>query len=116
MRKCVAAIDALVLKADYSKVEAALAKVPQNLKLYTAETVAALEEAIAGVEYGYGTDRQDEVDRMAKAIEDAILALVELDTPPTGDNDVTIWGVMLCLSVAVILGCMIFLGKKKTEN
>ncbi len=111
-----AAIDGLVLKADYSKVEAALAKVPQNLKFYTAETVAALEEAIANVEYGYGTDRQDEVDQMAKAIEDAIAGLVELATPPTGDNDIAIWSVMLCLSATVILSCMIFLGKKKTEN
>ncbi len=65
-------------KADYSAVEAALAAVPKDLSIYTDETRAAVEEAVAVVE-GEKTKKnsveQEAVDAMAKAINDAVAAL-----------------------------------------
>ena len=61
--------------ADYSKVEEAKAKVPEDLSVYTAETREAIEKALAAVEEGKKIDEQAEVDAMAKAIEDAVAGL-----------------------------------------
>ena len=61
--------------ADYTAVEAALAKVPTDLSIYTDETAQALTDAVDAVEEGKKIDEQAEVDAMAKAIEDAIAAL-----------------------------------------
>lgn len=68
--------------ADYSAVEAALAKVPTNLDLYYADTVVNLKIALSDVKEGLGVSRQKEVDAMAKAIEDAIAALEEIPAEP----------------------------------
>ena len=66
--------------ADYTKVDAALAKIPADLTAYTDETVTALNNAKANVVRGKALANQSAVDAMAKAIEDAIKALVEKPT------------------------------------
>ena len=66
--------------ADYSKVEQALAQVPADLSGYTAESVQALQQAVDGVEYGYGRTGQAQVDAMAQAILDAVAALKPAET------------------------------------
>ena len=63
------------IPADYTAVDAALAKVPADLTAYTDETVTALNNAKANVVRGKAFAKQSEVDAMAKAIEDAIAAL-----------------------------------------
>lgn len=62
--------------ADYSKVEAAKNKMPKDLTIYTDESVNALISAVEAVKEGLDGSHQDEVDAMAKAIEDAIANLV----------------------------------------
>ena len=75
------AIKALEYKdADYSAVEKAKEKVPADLSIYTEESVKALNDALAGVEEGKNITEQEEVDAMAKAIENAINGLVKKDT------------------------------------
>ena len=61
--------------ADYSAVDAALAKIPADLTAYTDETVTALNNAKANVVRGKVFAEQSAVAAMAKAIEDAIAAL-----------------------------------------
>lgn len=67
----------LDLTADYSKVDAALEKVPADLTGYTDASVAALKEAIAAVDRTKNVTQQDEVDAMATAIEKAINGLTK---------------------------------------
>ena len=75
------AISALEYKdADYSAVEKAKEKVPADLSIYTEESVKALNDALAGVVEGKNITEQEEVDAMAKAIENAINGLVKKDT------------------------------------
>ena len=75
------AIRALEYKdADYSAVEKAKEKVPTDLSIYTEESVKALNDALAGVVEGKNITEQEEVDAMAKAIENAINGLVKKDT------------------------------------
>ena len=70
---------ALVLKdADYTAVNDAIDNVPDNLSIYTAESVNALNNALNDVVYDLDITRQDEVDAMAQAIADAIDGLKEL--------------------------------------
>ena len=64
-------------KADYTKVDEALAKVPSDLSIYTDETAKAVTEAVAAVQRDYDKSRQDEVDAMASKIEEAVAALVK---------------------------------------
>ncbi|MBQ2061349.1 MAG: immunoglobulin domain-containing protein, partial [Oscillospiraceae bacterium] len=64
--------------ADYTAVDAALARVPADLTIYTDESVAALQAAIDAVVRDLTSDKQAQVDAMAQAIEDAIDALVEI--------------------------------------
>ena len=63
--------------ADYTAVDAAIAKIPADLSIYTDESVATLKEAQAAVVRDKVASEQTAVDAMAKAIEDAIAALVE---------------------------------------
>lgn len=67
-----------LIAADYSAVDAALARVPADLSPYTAESVAAVEAARGAVDRTLAADRQAEVDAMAEAIEDAVAALEKL--------------------------------------
>ena len=64
-------------KADYTAVDAALARIPEDLSAYTDESVAALTEAQNAVVRDLTSDKQSEVDAMAAAIETAIEGLVE---------------------------------------
>ena len=75
-----AAINNLVPNgADYSAVEAAKAKVPADLSIYTDASVKALNDALAAVVEGLPASRQSEVDKMAADIEAAITGLKEKD-------------------------------------
>ena len=62
----------VVEKADYSKVDVALANIPKDLSLYTKESVAKLEEAKEAVVRDLDITKQAEVDKMAEAIRSAI--------------------------------------------
>lgn len=79
--------------ADYSAVDAALAKVPADLSKYTDESADAVRNAVAAVERGLSRVDQPRVDGFAAAIEAAIAGLTEKpstggDTPgnPGGDT------------------------------
>ena len=77
--------------ADYSAVNAALEKIPADLSLYTAESVAKLQAARDAVVEGLDYTHQEEVDQMARDIEQAISELELLDEteptdPPTEDK------------------------------
>lgn len=61
--------------ADYTKVDEALATVPEDLSIYTPESRKAVEDAVAAVKRGYKADKQAEVDKMAADINAAIDAL-----------------------------------------
>ena len=63
--------------ADYSVVDAALGKIPADLTAYTNESIETLSAATEAVIRGKVIAKQAEVDTMAKAIEDAIAALVK---------------------------------------
>lgn len=65
------------LPADYTAVDAALAKVPADLSAYTAESARAVTDAVADVERGLDITEQDRVDAMASAIEAALTGLEE---------------------------------------
>ncbi|MBQ9911515.1 MAG: hypothetical protein IJM49_00635, partial [Firmicutes bacterium] len=71
-------------EADYSKVDAALAKVPKDLSIYTDESVKALNKAIKAVERGLKASEQAKVDAMVKDIENAIKALKKKEVLPDG--------------------------------
>ncbi len=61
--------------ADYSKVDAAIAKIPADLSKYTDSSAAAVTAAKNAVVRGKKASEQTVVDAMAKAIEDAVAAL-----------------------------------------
>ena len=74
------AINSLVIKdANYKKVNEAKAKVPNDLNIYTEETVNALQEALDAVEEGKNITEQETVDGYANAINEAISKLVLKD-------------------------------------
>ena len=64
-------------KADYSAVDAALAKVPADLSVYTEESVAPLQTAIDAVDRELNVLDQEKVDEYAEAIEAALEGLEE---------------------------------------
>ena len=63
--------------ADYSAVDAALDKIPADLTAYTDESIKTLSAAAEAVIRGKVIAKQTEVDAMAKAIENAVAALVK---------------------------------------
>ena len=69
------------ISADYTEVDAALAKVPKDLTGYTDSSVAALKDVLSKVDLKKSKAEQDAVDAMAKAIEDAVAALELKPTP-----------------------------------
>ena len=74
------AINSLVIKdANCKKVNEAKAKVPNDLNIYTEETVNALQEALDAVEEGKNITEQETVDGYANAINEAISKLVLKD-------------------------------------
>ncbi len=68
--------------ADYSAVEAAVARIPADLSIFTEESVQALMDAVNAVQYGLLEEDQAQVDAYAKAINDAIAALVPKEGKP----------------------------------
>ena len=84
------AISKLVLKdANYKKVNEAKAKVPNDLNIYTEETVNSLQEALDAVKEGKKITEQETVDGYAKAIYEAISKLVLKDATSTKQEAVT---------------------------
>lgn len=77
--------------ADYSKVDEAIAKVPEDLSKYTDETVKILKDALNTVERNLDITKQADVDAMADAINIALKNLVERtnQTDLTPSNPVT---------------------------
>ncbi len=72
------AIKSLVYKkADYSKVDEVISKIPNDLNQYTDETIKTLNDAVAAVVKGLDITQQGKVDAMAKAILEAIEGLKE---------------------------------------
>ena len=61
--------------SDYSKVNDALDKIPEDLFPYTAETVKALDDVNGNIRGGLSKDHQAEVDKMAEDVEQAVKAL-----------------------------------------
>lgn len=83
-------------QADYTAVDAALAKVPADLTAFTVESAEALEKAVDAVIRDYPAEKQAQVDDMAQAIEDALAALeekppVEPEPEPEPEPQPTIW-------------------------
>ena len=73
--------------ADYSAVDKAIAEIPSDLSKYTEETVKALNEAKESVVRGKNITEQATVDGYAKAISEAIKALVEKPSNPTNSKE-----------------------------
>ncbi len=67
---------AIEAKADYSKLDEAINKVPQDLSLYTEESVNVLQSLIDSIDRTLPASQQDEVNKLAEDIENAVEALV----------------------------------------
>ena len=118
------AIAALVYKdADYTKVDAAIAKA-NALKKDEYKDFSGVEAAVNAVVRGKNITEQSEVDAMAKAIEDAIAALEKKSastkpgtsdkSPQTGDtSNIALWIAMLFVSGGAAIGTTVVSRKKK---
>jgi hypothetical protein len=72
------AISELELKsADYSQLDKALETIPDDLSIYTPESVEALESIIDGIDYSLDITQQDKVDEYAEQIKQAVKNLEE---------------------------------------
>lgn len=76
-----------LIRADYSAVDAAKENIPADLSLYTDESVNALNTLLSNIDENMSMDEQEEVNAMAKAIEDAISALVYKDADYSAANE-----------------------------
>ena len=118
------AIAALQYKdADYTKVDAAIAKA-NALKKDDYKDFSGVETAVKAVVRGKNITEQSEVDKMAKAIEDAIAALEKKPastkpgtsdkSPQTGDtNNLALWIALLFISGGAAIGTTVVSRKKK---
>ena len=118
------AIAALQYKdADYTKVDAAIAKA-NALKKDDYKDFSGVETAVKAVVRGKNITEQSEVDKMAKAIEDAIAALEKKPastkpgtsdkSPQTGDNsNFALWLALLFVSGGAAIGTTVVSRKKK---
>ena len=118
------AIAALVYKdADYTKVDAAIAKA-NALKKDEYKDFSGVEAAVNAVVRGKNITEQSEVDAMAKAIEDAIAALEKKSastkpgtsdkSPQTGDtSNIALWIALLFVSGGAAIGTTVVSRKKK---
>ena len=118
------AIAALQYKdADYTKVDAAIAKAnAMNKNDY--KDFSGVEAAVNAVVRGKNITEQSEVDKMAKAIEDAIAALEKKPastkpgtsdkSPQTGDtSNLTLWIALLLASAGAVTATTLYDRKKK---
>ena len=118
------AIAALKYKdADYTKVDAAIAKA-NALNKDDYKDFSGVETAVKAVVRGKNITEQSEVDKMAKDIEDAIAALEKKPastkpgtsdkSPQTGDtSNLALWIALLFISVGAAIGTTIVSRKKK---
>ena len=118
------AIAALQYKdADYTKVDAAIAKA-NALNKDDYKDFSGVEAAVKAVVRGKNITEQSEVDKMAKAIEDAIAALEKKPAstkpgtsdrnPQTGDtSNLALWIALLFISGGATIGTTIVSRKKK---
>ena len=120
------AIAALQYKdADYTKVDAAIAKA-NALNKNDYKDFSGVETAVKAVVRGKNITEQSEVDKMAKAIEDAIAALEKKPastkpgtsdkSPQTGDtSNFALWIALLFVSGGAAIGTTV-VSRKKTYN
>ena len=118
------AIAALQYKdADYTKVDAAIAKA-NALNKNDYKDFSGVEAAVKAVVRGKNITEQSEVDKMAKAIEDAIAALEKKPastkpgtsdkSPQTGDtSNLALWIALLLVSGGAAIGITVVSRKKK---
>ena len=118
------AIAALQYKdADYTKVDAAIAKA-NALNKNDYKDFSGVEAAVKAVVRGKNITEQSEVDKMAKAIEDAIAALEKKPastkpgtsdkSPQTGDtSNFALWIALLFISSGAAIGTTVVSKKKK---
>ena len=118
------AIAALQYKdADYTKVDAAIAKA-NALNKNDYKDFSGVETAVKAVVRGKNITEQSEVDKMAKAIEDAISALEKKPAstkpgtsdrnPQTGDtSNLALWMALLFVSGGAAIGTTVVSRKKK---
>ena len=118
------AIAALKYKdADYTKVDAAIAKA-NALNKDEYKDFTAVEAAVKAVVRGKNITEQSEVDKMAKAIEDAIAALEKKPastkpgtsdkSPKTGDtSNLVLWIALLFIGGGAAIGITVVSRKKK---
>ena len=118
------AIAALKYKdADYTKVDAAIAKA-NALNKNDYKDFSGVEAAVKAVVRGKNITEQSEVDKMAKAIEDAIAALEKKPastkpgtsdkSPQTGDtSNLALWITLLFVSGGAAIGTTVVSRKKK---
>ena len=118
------AIAALQYKdADYTTVDAAIAKA-NALKKDDYKDFSGVETAVKAVVRGKNITEQSEVDKMAKAIEDAIAALEKKPastkpgtsdkSPQTGDtSNLALWIALLFVSGGAAIGTTVVSRKKK---
>ena len=121
------AIAALQYKdADYTKVDAAIAKA-NALKKDDYKDFSGVEAAVNAVVRDKNITEQSEVDAMAKAIEDAIAALEKKPAstkpgtsdrnPQTGDtSNVALWMALLFVSGGAAIGATVVSKKKKSTT
>ena len=70
-------------KADYSKTDALLAQLPNDLSCFSAESAERLQKAAAAIERGLSWDKQNTVDQWTKELENALNALEEIPASAT---------------------------------
>ena len=111
------------LPADYTKVDAAIAKA-NALKKDDYKDFSGVETAVKAVVRGKNITEQSEVDKMAKTIEDAIAALEKKTastkpgtsdkSPQTGDtSNLALWIALLFISGGAAIGTTVVSRKKK---
>ncbi len=84
------ALNSLVLKgADYTEVEKAKSEIPEDLSIYTDESVSALQEVLNAVDYSLNITEQATVDGYAEAITEAVNALEKNPVSPTVPEEPT---------------------------
>ena len=111
------------LPADYTKVDAAIEKA-NALNKDDYKDFTAVANAVKAVVRGKNITEQAEVDKMAKAIEDAVAALEKKPAstkpgtteqrPQTGDtSNLALWIALLFISGGVVTGVTVISKKKK---
>ena len=132
-----AAVNGLAYKtADYTAVDKALEKIPEDLSMYTEESVKALNDAKAAIVRDKNVTEQSAIDAYAAAIEKAIAGLTKKqaetetenkvseekpaavsktsDNPKTGDPaNVLLWSLLFIVSGGVVVALTL---QKKKKN